>query len=476
VLDATLTVGETVVSYPRGLESQAQQVAEVCKTVVAPRREKFRAMERGFSDGKRTARVLTRLLGCPESEQTATPLIAGVGEVAAFVEPMFTDVRVYREADLKASGGVSSGSISLRYLPAEDKFQFQIGFHASAPAGQGLKQPAERSFLPVVVKADGTFRAEKGLAASVGEMLDALATETSLRAHFSAIRLGASLLLAEQCAREPFTQWFSEGAAQWATPRVVAEIAPAYAEQCREVLLPDAPTREARARVNLLAWPFGEDPTPRDARDEECAYCAYELIERLLRDRPAGTLAAIMGKLKGQQPLDAEAILRALDATLGGDSRSLLLEYVPESVRAGLREGRPAKLREEGYLAIRHGDSVKALKPLSDALEMTPSDPDMRINLAIAMRRTGHFGPQQPERQIRIAAALAQCQPDREFALVGKADDETWYVLGRVAQIRERTDEAKALLSRLPASHADGQAALKELEVAGKPPAGAATQ
>lgn len=34
VLDARLTVGETVISYPRGLEFQAQQVAEVCKAIM----------------------------------------------------------------------------------------------------------------------------------------------------------------------------------------------------------------------------------------------------------------------------------------------------------------------------------------------------------------------------------------------------------------------------------------------------------
>jgi len=465
VLDATLTVGEIVISYPHGLESQARQVAEVCKAVLVPRREKFLAMERGFADGKRTARVLTQMLGCPESEQTATTLIAGTGELAAFVEPMFTDVRLYREADLKASGGVSGGAISLIYLPAEDKFQFQIGYHATGPEGQGPTPPAERSFLPVVVKADGTFRAENGLAAFVAEMLDFLATETPSRMYFAAIRLGASLLLAQQCGREPFTQWFSEGAAQWATPRVVAEIAPGYAEQCREMLLPDAPSPQARARVNLLAWPFGEDPRPRDARDEESAYCAYELAERLLRDRPAGTLATIMDKLKSQKPLDTEAILRTLDATLGGDSRSLLLEYVPEAVRTGLKEGRPAKLREEGYQALRDGECSKAVKLLSDALEMTPSDTDMRINLAIAMRRSG-IPKQGSERQIRLAAALAQAQASRDLAVQGKADDETRYVLGRAEQLRGRTQEAKEIFSRLPKDHEDAQDALKELETA----------
>ena len=471
VLDAKLTVGEIVISYPRGLESQAQQVAEVCKAVLVPRLEEFRVMARSFSDSGRTARVLTQLLGCPESEETATTVIAGAGAVAALVEPMFTDVRVYREADLKASGGVSGGAISLTYLPAEDKFEFQVGFRVSGPGGP--KQPAEQSFLPVVVKDDGSFRTEKGLAASVGEMLDALATEISLRVHLAAIRTTASLLLTQQCGGEPFTQWFSEGAAQWATPRVVAEIAPDYVQQCREMILPDAPSPQARARVNLLAWPLGEDPRPRDARDEECAYCAYELMGRLLRDRPAGTLATIMDKLKGQQPLDTEAILRALDAVLGGDSRSLLLEYVPEAVRMGLKEGRPAKLREEGYQALRDGECSKAVQLLSDALEMTPSDTDMRVNLAIAMRRSG-IPKLGSERQIRIAAALAQARASREFSLQGKADDETWYVLGRIAQMRERTEEAKVLLGKLPASHADGQAALKELEAAGKPAAGTA--
>ncbi len=477
VLTEKLIVGGITISYPRGLESQAQQVAEVCKTVVAPRREKFRAMQRAFSDGARTARVLAQLLGLPEAEGDATRLIAGVGQVTtAFVEPMFADVRVYRESDLKASGGVSGGAISLTYLPREDRFQLQMGIQASALEGAGVKLPTERSFLPVLVRDDGTFRnAEKGPAAGVGDMLDIFAGGLALHTHFASIQMAANLLLARQCGPQPFTRWFHEGVAQWATPRVVQEIAPDYVQQCREVVLPEAPTPEARARVNLLAWPSGEDPRPRDAKDEESAYCAYELIERLLRDRPPGTLAAVVGKLQGQEPLDTEAILRALDTVLGGDSRSLLLEYVPDSVRTGLREGRPAGLREEGYRALTAADYGTAVKLLSDALEMAPSDADMRVNLAIAMRRSG-IPRQGSERQIRLAAVLAQAQPGREFALQGKADDETWYVLGRVAQVQERTKEAKELLGKLPASHTDGQAALKDLESAGGSASGAATK
>jgi hypothetical protein len=474
VLDQKLVVGDITISYPTGLDSQAQQVAEVCRTVVTPRLEKFRAIARSFSDPRSSARALTRLLGCPEEEESAAALMAEVGEVITFLEPMYTNVRIYREADLKASGGVSGGAVSLAYIPAEDRFQFQVDFHTTRSEGQDLRSPPRESFLPVVVRDDGSFRAQQGLAAHMGGILDNLATPGALNVNFAVIRLAASALLIRRCGPDPFTQWFSDGVAQWVTPRVVQEIAPDYAAQCREMLLPNAPTPEARARVNLLAWPLGEDPRPQDAKDEECAYCAYELMDRLLRDRPAGTLAAIMDKLKDQKPPDTEAILRALDAVLGVDSRSLLLEYVPEPVRTGLREGRPAKLREEGYQALRDGEYSKAVKLLSDALEMTPSDADMRVNLAIAMRRSG-IPKQGSERQIRLAAALARDWADREFALQGKADDETWYVLGRIAQQREKIPEAEALFGRLPASHADGQAALKQIEAAENPRAGPVT-
>jgi hypothetical protein len=37
-------------------------------------------------------------------------------------------------------------------------------------------------------------------------------------------------------------------------------------------------------------------------------------------------------------------------------------------------------------------------------------------------------------------------------------------VLGRIAQREEQTDKAEALLEKLPATHADGEAARKELE------------
>jgi tetratricopeptide (TPR) repeat protein len=468
VLDQKLVVGDISISYPTGLEAQAQQVAETCKTVVAPRREQFRAMQRAFSDASRTAHALTQALGCLEDEGTATALIAGVGQLTAPLAPMFTDVRVYREADLKASGGVSNGVFSLTYDPQEAKFQFQMGFARSGPAGSALTQPDELGFLPVVVRDDGTFRAENGLAAHMTAILDDLASSLTLRANLSALAMGGTALLAKRCGLEPFTRWFCEGAAQWAALRVVQEVTPQYVEQYREMMLPEAPAPQARARVNLLAWPLGEDPRPRDAPDEASRYCAYELMERLLRDRPEGALAAIMAKLKDQELPDTEAILSACDAVLGGDSRAVLLEYVPASVRTGLKEGRPAKLRDEGYQALRAGEYAKAAQFLSDALEMTPSDADMRVNAAIAMRRS-NLPKRGSERQLRIAAMLAQARGLQDFALQGNADDETWYVLGRIAQTEEQTDKAKALLGKLPAAHADGQAALRELEAPTKP-------
>ncbi len=464
-LDQKLTVGDITISYPRGLESQAQQVAEVCKTAVPPRREQFRTVQRAFSDAPRTARALTRLLGCPEDEEAATALIAGLGHLTALLEPMFTDVRIYREADLKASGGVSNGVFSLSYDPKEEKFQFQMGLALSGPAGPTTTRPDERGFLPVVVRDDGTFRAERGLTVHVSDMLDGVANGLTLRTNLSALVMGSNVLLAKHCGSEPFTRWFYEGAAQWAALHLVQELAPEYVAPYREMVLPEAPVPQARARVNLLAWPLGEDSRPRDADDEASRYCAYELIDRLLRDRPEGTLAAVTGKLKDQGPPGTETIVRAFDAILGSDSRSLLLEYVPEAVRTGLREGRPAKLRDEGYQALRDGDYARAARLLSDALDMTPSDADMRVNAAIAMRRSG-LPKQGSERQIRLAAMLAQAYGLQDFALQGKADDETWYVLGRLAQVNEQTDKAKALLGKLPATHADGQAALKELGAA----------
>jgi len=476
-LDQKLAVGDISISYPTGLESQAQQVAEVCKTVVAPRLEEFREMECAFSDPKRVAAALTTVLGWEESDRDLdlATAVAGAGQVMAFFEPMFMDVRIYREKDLRSSGGVNNGAIRLSYDQATDKVQFSINFQMSGRAAAAAKPTEARAFLPVVVKDDGSFRGEKGLAAHMSEVLDGLASSLALRGQFAFLRATASLLLFRRCGGDPFVWWFIDGAAQWATLRLVQDLAPEYASECREMLLAEAPTPEGRARVNLPAWPAGEDPTPREARDEESVYCAHELIDRLLRDRPEGTLAAVLGKLKRRKAVNTDTILGAFDAVLGGDSRSLLLEYVPEAVRIGLKDGRARKLREEGYQALHEGDLLKALRALSHALEMTPSDADMRVNLAIAMRREGTFPKWASERQIRLAAALARAQDRREFAVEGKTDDETWYVLGRIAQVREQNEEARALLGRLPPSHADGQAALKEIE-AGVRPAGGGEQ
>jgi tetratricopeptide (TPR) repeat protein len=500
VLDQKLTVGDITISYPKGLESQARELMAVCEQVIPPRKAKYLAAAWAFSDQKAVAERVADLLGCPDWTDTADRLTAALAPatetlVETLFLPMLSDVRIYREADLKLYGGLHTGVADLTYDPNTDLFTFRVGLQVT---DKTVGAPAQRGFLPELVRDDGTFRMPPGLdlAEWVAQRLDELAVGTAIAVRAAAIHEAAEAILVEAGCDHPFTRWFNEGAATWVALQVVAQVAPEHLQLCREHFLPGRAADPIRERINLLAWTQltheREFVLAGESGLSEAHYpYATELIDRLLQEQPAGTLAKVVRELRGSQSPDTDAICKAFREVTGKDARSMLLEYVPIHVRDGLAQGLAATKLQEGYQALSAGQLPRAATLLKEALEMSPSDADAHLNLAIVMRRSLQGSPapsprteqrpwQESQRHLAIAAALAKRDPSRQFQMHGSVDDEARYAFGRAEQFRGRIKEAKDILSKLPQDHEDAQSALREIaEEEGAPaprPADAASE
>jgi len=479
VLDQKLTVGDITISYPQGLEPQAKELAAVCQSVIPPRKARFLAVEKAFSDQKAMAQRVADLLACPEHAEAACQLLGAMEPVTeTLLLPMLSDVRIYREADLKAAGGLDAGLVSLSYDPKTDQFTFQISaqFNSRTPTPSSAT-----SFLPTIVRDDGTFRtlANLGLAEYLSDRLDETVVGFAITVHAAMIHEVAESMLVSMGFFHPFARWFNEGAASWVQLQVVAQLAPEYLDVCREHFLPGREADPLRERINLLAWTqltYGREfVVAGDSGLDEAHYpYATELIERLLDRQPPGTLATVVARVKGSQSPDSDAICQAFQEVTGKDARNMLLEYVPTHVRDGLAQGLASTKLQEGYQALSAGELPRAAARLKEALEMSPSDPDAHLSLAIIMRRALR-GPQVPdpgtvqrrrlesERHIAIAAVLTRGDPRHQFQIHGPVDNEARYALGRAEQLRGRFGEAKDILSKLPQDHEDAQEALKEI-------------
>jgi len=491
-LDQKLVVGDITISYPTGLEAQAKELAAVCETVIPPRKAKFVAAWRAFPDATVVVKCVTDLLGSPEQADWAEKFLANVSAGMAPIEglflPMFSDVRIYRVADLKVPGGVHGGIVQFGYDEKTDKAigRIDLNYGSESP-----KLPEGKSFLPVVVRDDGTFKVKAGLADDISGLLDGAVLECALTLRLVLIHEVAEAMLVGMGFHHPFARWFNEGAANWVQIQVVAELAPEYLDLSRGVCLPGPPPDPVRDKINLLAWPqkdYQNDFSSDEEVDQASYRYATELVDRLLHGQPAGTLAKVVGKLGSRRTIlaptsapgsplpDSDAICQAFREVTGADAKGMLLEYVPSSIREGLKQDLPPRKLEEGYQALSAGRFSEAAKSLQEALNMSPSDADAHLNLAIAIRNVANPRSEQrrwleSQRHILIAAALTVSDPSRPFQLHAADDDEARYVLGRVEQMRGRTKEAREILSRLPKEHQDAQEALKEMAEEEKAPA-----
>jgi len=458
-----LQVGEITISYPAGLESAAKELAKAAEKTIPPRREKFLQVQRAYSDGKALSKRITDLMGAPENAETPRWVISSYSTIFDAMSGMFDDLRIYRESDLRKSGGLSEGPVRLM-LDAQDQFQLKMDFSTK---GGSLG----KAFMPFTVGDDGRFRTQGGaLQEALAERYDRVTEMSPVPMHEAA----EGVLVRELRFNHPFARWFNEGTATWVMLRLIAEVAPSLVADARRVSLPGPKESSVRSKVNLLAWPLDTFvPASVPPEDRVVVQADYqfsaEAVDRMLRDKPEA-LAGIVGKLKGKPSPDSDAICEAITQVTGRDAKGILMEYVPDYVRTGLKDGAPKSLLDQARQKVLSREDSEAVKLLSRLLEITPSDYAARLHLACAMRKAG-TPRDESERQIALSAALMSLQKYAAFDPV-VPDAESEYVVGRLAQQLGDNARAKDILERvlkLNPDHADAQSALKEIE-SGKAP------
>jgi len=452
-----IEVGGITISYLSGLQTQANEVAGICQQVLVPRFAAYRKLTAAIYQGNSVVGRITDLLGCPDASDLAGAIMSRCATVSDLPLIMFGDLHLYRDSDLKASGGLAEDFVRITYRPRDDIFDWTFNYNTANGA------PPTTLFFPVLVHDDGTFRTHgQPIAEAMTQHFDDFAPLFASGPHEAAEFALASRLR----SFHPFARWFNEGVANWVQLQIISEFAPDFEAAFRSAMLPTPGVASLRPKINLLAWPQTDYESPIVLEGEEgvtsaCYQFSTEAITRMLQDQPPGTLAKIVEKLKDRPAPDSDTICRAVQEVTGKDAKAILLDYIPERVRTGLEQDAPRRLSDQGREWLSQHDDRAALS-FNQALEMTPSDPYLHLLFALATRRAG-WAPFEAERHIAIAAALVQYDPDRAFTLPGEMDDEAWYVLGRLAQFRGQTEQAKAILQKLPPTHADAQAALKEL-------------
>jgi hypothetical protein len=457
-----VAVGDITISYPPGLETQANDLANISNNTLLPRLEKFRRLEGVFTDSDRVARRIGEILGTPEHVGLARDLLAEMAVTVDAVVTQFTNLRVYRDSDLRAAGGLKEGPVEI-YLDRRTNF-----FASTFIIGSNTRDFAKKVFLPIVVNDDGTFQTSGSLEQNLARYFDQLSVMPVGPFHEATEKI----LIEGLKLYHPFTRWFNDGVANWVSLKVISEQAPETRETFEGVFLPGGNDESLRPKINLLTWTQEayqkQSLTPEEERVEEVSYrFATKSIDQMMAGKPSDTLAKVIGKLKGKPKPDTDTICAAIKEVTGVDFKSILLEYVPEDVRKGIASGEAGRLLAEARSAYA-GKDLKRIEGLLDrALEMDPGNPDARFNLAFVMRKLGMPKPES-ERQLAITFALVESSGgEHDLDPLDKDDPEAVYLLALLTHAAGDPEKAKSLLrdllSKSP-SHPDAKSTLEEWE------------
>jgi len=458
-----LRKGDITVTYPAGLDDKARELADFATKEFLPIRDQLRERQEALADTGKVARRIVEWLGCPEEQKTAERDLTDFSSVMSSIHKLFTNFRLYRESDIEASGGVSSGPVSLLWDQSLDHCTFK--FWVSG------RKPDPSVFMPVVLTRSG----ELSCAAPLDQVVDNLSAYVLPFALILPHEIAESVLINKLQIYHPYARWFNDGIATWVNMQIVDEFVSDQRKEFRRQMLPDDEDNSRRPTINLLAWLQlgympGDTFRERLMGSEGTNYpFAAEAVTRMLRGLPDDTLAKIIGVLKGKRNPDTDTICAAIKEVTGRDAKSILLEYVPKHVKEGLEKKEDVSLYERAKSLVGEKDYLEMCRLLQASIEIRPSNKDAHLNLAWAMRRSG--APKElSERELVIAHVLSY--NDASTPDYFQKDEEAGYLLGRTWQ-RSGSEDARAReifnwVLKINPNHADAIAALAELDKAQK--------
>ncbi len=148
------------VSYPEGMDAQAARIMQIVKTSYTPALAAHREMVSLLSDTDALATDIATWLGAEGTRHTAKERLDIYKMRSRTLIRCFTNIKLVKTGDAAAAGGLDAGVVRITYDPDTNDFKMSINAESTD------QDAVDRTYLPVLVSADGKVRGEEKL----GEM------------------------------------------------------------------------------------------------------------------------------------------------------------------------------------------------------------------------------------------------------------------------------------------------------------------
>ncbi len=451
------TAGITV-TYPNGMEAQANKVMAMAQSTIKPSIETHRQTIALLSDVGAMAQDIAQALGAEERQDNARSRLQMFKSKSEGLVGAFSDIKLVRKADAVATEGIDAGVIQVRYNKEKDEFNMVLAEEEINP------DKIKRSYFPVLINADGSIRAEDKLTQISMDFLGsgdpmAIAPVQDTISYLIAVPLRLY---------NPFSRWFNEGVSGFLTRQIVAKYGSKQLNNVSSTLFSvSSIAKEQKDKVNLISWPqspyLNRDPASFDSK-MEVARIQYsvEAISGLLAKSGPQALAKIMSGLNYTGNPDTELICEAIQKATNTDFKPILMSYVPQNIRDGIASEEAPRLVEKASKLAGEKKWADAASALRLALDMNPQDVNARLNLAWIERELGDL--RDSELQVFLTAGLLK-QQKHSFSLF-EGTIEGMYVSGRLAILMGNLEAAKQFLEpvlQLKPDHADAKRAMDDI-------------
>jgi tetratricopeptide (TPR) repeat protein len=447
--------GSITVSYQPGMEVQARRILSIAKNSIQPSLDIQDQTIKLLSDTGAIAKDIATLLGCEDKQDEAKTRLESYKIKAEALKACFSDIRLVEKAEAVAKGGVDAGVMQIRYDDKTDEFNMTMALDQIDP------EKIKLSYFPVFVNADGTIRAQNKLTDMAMDFMGSSKAMLIAPVHDT-----VGYIMAEQLnLYHPFSRWFNEGVSGWVARHVVVKADSRLASLANELLTVSPKSKGMRDKVNLPAWPqraFQNFKSVDSSLEAAQTQYSVQIVNDLLDKNGTQTLPAIMKEINFNPNTDTDTICKAIKKVTGKDFKSVLLEYVPEDIREGIKSNEAPKLIKHAQELVTEKKIGDAADKLRMALEMNPEDVNARLNLAWLEREKDNR--LESEIQIFITARLLT-KGNYSFHLYGESLEGN-YVLGRLAILMGNIEYAKKFLQPIldaDVSHADAKRAMDEI-------------
>lgn len=453
-----LTADGITVSYPAGMESQAKRMMEIAKASILPSISINKQIVSLLSNSDSMSKDIANLLGYPEKSGKVKVSLDAYKEKSAAMVACFSNIKMIKKTDAASTGGVDAGIITVRYDLEKDEFNMAMNMDDMGP------DKVKLSFFPVFLNPDGSIRAEKKLGEMAVDFMGSAKTMIIAPVHETV----ASIVARDLNLYYPFARWFNEGVSAWIVRQEIVKTDPKLTSLASDLFAVNATTKTYRDKINLLSW---VQPAYQNVQSSEydtgyetaCVRYSLELITDLLGKNGSQTLPKIMKEVNFSQNADTDALLAAIKKTTGRDLKPSFMTYVPQAVRDGIASNEAPKLLKKAESLVTEKKWAEAAAKIRQALEMTPTDVNPRLNLSWIVRMLDQR--RESELQVFLAARLIT-DGKHSVHLYGESMEGN-YILARFSILMGNLDYAKKFLEPIlqaNPNHADAKRAMGEIQ------------